>query len=58
MRRFTSKGKKVYGIYNEGYKVYKDRVGYYIALLNRKSLRPYKKYLKGWEQKNKTRKQA
>ena len=58
MRRFTSKGKKVYGTYNEGYKVYKDRVGYYIALLNRKSLRPYKKYLKGWKSKNKTRKQA
>jgi hypothetical protein len=61
MRRFTSKGKKVYGTYKEGYNVYKDRVGYYIALLNRKSLRPYKKYLKGWkpnENTNKTRKRA
>ena len=61
MRRFTSKGKKVYGTYKEGYAIYKDRVGYYIAAWNRKTLRGYKKYLKGWkpnESVNKTRKQS
>ena len=59
MRRFTRKGKKVYGTYKDSEHVYKDRIGYYIAAWNRRSLRGYKKYLKGWKPKNavnKTRK--
>lgn len=59
MRRFTSKGKKVYGTRKNGSKVYKDRSGFYIVAWNRKTLRGYKKHLKGWKPKSlakKTRK--
>ena len=65
MRRFTRKGKKVYGKNKDGYNIYKDKFGFYVALLNRKTLRGYKKYLKNYKPKtlkaskkhtNKTRK--
>ena len=54
MRRFTRKGKKVYGKDKEGSEIYKDKFGFYVTAWNRKTMRGYKKYLKHW--KPKTRK--
>jgi len=65
MRRFTRKGKKVYGKDKEGSEIYKDKFGFYVTAWNRKTLRGYKKYLKNYKpktlkvqktRKNKTRK--
>ena len=49
MRRFTRKGKKVYGKDKEGSQIYKDKFGFYVAAWNRKTMRGYKKYLKNWK---------
>jgi hypothetical protein len=56
MRRFTRKGKKVYGKTKEGRDIYKDRTGFYSTAWNPRTLRGYKKYLKTWKPVNKTRK--
>jgi hypothetical protein len=51
MRRFTRKGKKVYGKDKEGSDIYKDKFGFYVAAWNRRTMRGYKKYLKHWKPK-------
>ena len=49
MRRFTRKGKKVYGKDKEGSQIYKDKFGFYVTAWNHKTMRGYKKYLKNWK---------
>ena len=49
MRRGSLLGKKVYGVYKDGSDIYKDRTGYYIARWNKRTMRPYKKHIKGFK---------
>ena len=49
MRRGSLLGKKVYGLYKDGSDIYKDRTGYYIVQWNKRTMRPYKKHIKGFK---------
>jgi hypothetical protein len=40
-------GKVIYGSYNDGSVVFKDRKGYYIVAVT--TGEPFKKYIKGWK---------
>jgi len=58
MRRFTRKNKKVYGTDKEGSDIFKDKTGFYVTAWNPRTLRGYKKYLKGWNKTRRTHKRT
>ena len=42
-------GKIVYGSWNDGSDIYKDKKGYYVVQYNPEADKEFKMYLKGWK---------